>query len=124
MCTYSADVRCAIKILRWLQPPVSYSPRIGISKAPAQIRKNCNTSLKIADRNPPRATYTATVSDEIQMLKLMSHPSTICITFAMANILTPLISTVMNAKEIADKARLDSPNRNFRYPGTECVFEM
>ena len=33
------------------------------------------------------------------MLKLMSHPSTICMTFAMANMLTPLISTVMNANE-------------------------
>ncbi len=58
------------------------------------------------------------------MLKLMSQPNTICMTLAMANILTPLISTVMKANEIADKARLCSPKRNFRYPGTEWVLEM
>ena len=44
--------------------------------------------------------------------------------FAMANILTPLMSTVMNANEIAERARLGSPKRSFKYPGTEWVFEM
>ena len=58
------------------------------------------------------------------MLKLMSHPSTICMTLAMANMLTPLMSTVMNANEIAERARAGSPKRSFKYPGTECVFEM
>ena len=58
------------------------------------------------------------------MLKLMSQPSTICMTLAMANMLTPLISTVMNANETAESARLGSPKRNFRYPGTEWVLEM
>ena len=51
-------------------------------------------------------------------------PSTIFMTLAMANMLTPLMSTVMNANEIADKARLGSPKRNFKYPGTEWVLEM
>src|SRR5215469_18328623 len=113
-----------MRIFRFPQPPASYKPRIGISRAPAQIRKNCNTSLKIAERDPPSVTYTATVIEETQMLKLISQPSTICMTFAMANILTPLISTVMKANEIADNARLDSPKRSLRYPGTECVLEM
>ena len=36
--------------------PASTSPKIGISSAPAQIKKNWRTSLKIAERNPPRAT--------------------------------------------------------------------
>ena len=40
-------------------------------------------------------------------------------TFAMANMLTPLMSTVMNANETADRARLGSPKRSFKYPGTE-----
>ena len=55
-CTYSAEARCVIKTLRCAQPPASYKPKIGISSAPAQIKKNCSTSLKIADRNPPSAT--------------------------------------------------------------------
>src|ERR1700680_4030668 len=110
-CTYCSDALWAICSFRLLQPPASYRPRIGISSAPAQIRKNCSTSLKMADLNPPSATYTPTVSDETQMLKLMSHPSTICMTFAIANMLTPLMSTVMNAKETADSARLGSPQR-------------
>src|SRR5277367_760357 len=97
---------------------------MGMSNAPAQIRKNCSTSLKIADLRPPSATYTPTVREETQMLKLMSQPNTICMTLAMANMLTPLISTVMKANEIADKARLGSPKRSFKYPGTECVLEM
>ena len=58
------------------------------------------------------------------MLKLMSQPSTICMTLAIANMLTPLISTVMNAKETAERARAGSPKRSFKYPGTEWVFEM
>src|ERR1035437_159924 len=122
--TYCSDALCAICSLRLVHPPASYRPRIGISRAPAQMRKNCRTSLKMADRKPPSATYTPTVSEETQMLKLMSQPSTICMTLAMANILTPLMSTVMNAKETAERARLDSPKRNFRYPGMECVLEM
>src|SRR5271156_2220133 len=124
MWTYCSDARCVISTFRLVQPPASYNPRIGISNAPAQIRKNCRTSLKIAERSPPRVTYTATVSDETQMLKLRSQPKTICMTLAMANMLTPLMSTVMNANEIADSARAGSPNRSFKYPGTECVFEM
>ncbi len=106
------------------QPPVSMRPMIEISSAPSQIRKNCSTSLKIAESRPPANTYKATVIDETQMLKLMSQPSTTCITFAIANMLMPLISTVMSPKQTADKARDDSPKRSFRYPGTECVFEM
>ena len=35
------------------------------------------------------------------MLKDSGQPSTICITLAIANMLTPLISTVMKAKETA-----------------------
>src|SRR5476649_564741 len=97
---------------------------MGMSSAPAQIRKNCSTSLKMAERKPPSATYTPTVSEDTQMLKLMSQPSTICMTLAMANMLTPLISTVINAKETADRTRLGSPKRNFKYPGTEWVLEM
>ena len=42
----------------------------------------------------------------------------------MEYILMPLISTVMKPKEMADSARDGSPNRSFRYPGTECVLEM
>src|ERR1700690_4438441 len=122
--TYCSDVLCAICNLRLVHPPASSNPRIGISRAPAQMRKNCNTSLKIAERRPPNVTYMATVSDETQMLKLMSQPSTICMTFAMANMLTPLMSTVMKANETAETARAGSPKRSFRYPGTEWVFEM
>src|SRR4029077_17949024 len=77
-CTYCSEARWAICNFRLDQPPASYRPRMGISNAPAQIRKNCSTSLKMADRKPPSATYTPTVSDETQMLKLMSQPSTIC----------------------------------------------
>src|SRR5882672_8778063 len=122
--TYCSDALAAICTLRLVHPPASYNPRIGISRAPAQMRKNCSTSLKMAERSPPRVTYIATVIDETKMLKLMSHPSTICMTLAMANMLTPLMSTVMNANEIADRARLGSPKRSFKYPGTECVLEM
>ena len=43
------------------------------------------------------------MSDETQMLKWMSQPSTTFITSAMAYILMPLISTVMKPKETADK---------------------
>ena len=58
------------------------------------------------------------------MLKLMSQPSTTFITSAMEYMLMPLMSTVMKANEMADSARLGSPKRSFRYPGTECVLEM
>ena len=58
------------------------------------------------------------------MLKLMSQPSTTFITSAIEYILMPLISTVMNANETAERARAGSPKRSFRYPGTECVLEM
>ncbi len=58
------------------------------------------------------------------MLKLMSQPSTTFITSAIEYILMPLISTVMTANETDERARLDSPKRSFRYPGTECVLEM
>src|SRR5256885_7590785 len=113
-CVYSAEALWAICNLRLLHPPASIKPRIGMSSAPAQIRMNCNTSLKMADRRPPSATYTATVSDDTQILKLMSHPSTTFMTNAMEYILMPLISTVMKANEMAERARLDSPNRSLR----------
>ena len=54
------------------------------------------------------------MSDETQMLKWMSQPSTTFMTSAIEYMLMPLISTVMKAKEIADSARLASPNRSFR----------
>ena len=66
---YSEEALCAICSFRLLQPPASIRPSIGISNAPAQIKMNCRTSLKIAERRPPSATYTATVMDETQMLK-------------------------------------------------------
>ena len=62
--------------------------------------------------------------DETQMLKLMSQPNTTFMTSAMEYMLMPLISTVMNANETDDRVRAFSPNRSFRYPGTECVLEM
>ena len=43
------------------------------------------------------------------MLKLMSQPSTTFMTSAMEYMLMPLISTVMKAKEMAEKARAGSP---------------
>ncbi len=51
-----------MRACRPLQPPASMSPRMGISAAPSQMSMNWSTSLKIADRSPPSATYTATVS--------------------------------------------------------------
>ena len=68
----------------------------------------------MAERRPPSATYTATVSEETQMLKLMSQPSTTFITSAMEYMLMPLISTVMNANVMAESAREGSPKRSFR----------
>ena len=65
------------------------------------MRMNCRTSLKMAERSPPSATYAATASEETMMEKFRSQPSTTFITSAMANIFTPLISTVMKAKEKA-----------------------
>ena len=47
---------CWMRATMPLQPWVSIKPRIGISSAPNQMRKNCNTSLKIAENNPPAAT--------------------------------------------------------------------
>ncbi len=83
---------------------------IGISRVPAQISTNWSTSLNIAESRPPSATYTATVRDDIQMLKLMSQPSTTFMTMAIEYMLMPLISTVMNPNETADSARADSPS--------------
>ncbi len=60
----------------------------------------------MADLRPPSATYSATVSDEIQILKLMSQPRTTFITSAMEYMLIPLISTVITAKLTAESARL------------------
>jgi hypothetical protein len=97
---------------------------IAINREPSQMRTNCSTSLKIAESRPPRKTYTATVSDETQMLKWMSQPNTTFITSAIEYMLMPLISTVIKPKQMAASARDDSPNRSFKYPGTECVFEM
>src|SRR5581483_7490950 len=123
-CMYCSDAFAVIRALNPVHPPASTSPRIGISSAPAQISTNCSTSLKIADRSPPSATQIATVRDDTQMLRLMFQPSTIFNTSAIAYMLMPLINTVMNAKLTEDSARLGSPNLSFRYPGTECVFEM
>src|SRR6267143_510259 len=96
------------------QPPASISPIIEISSAPSQIRTNCSTSLKIAESKPPATTYKATVSDETQMLKWMSQPSTTFITSAIEYILMPLISTVMNPKQTAASVLDDSPKRSFK----------
>ncbi len=41
---------------RLVQPPASIRPRMGISSAPSQMRMNCRTSLKMAERSPPSAT--------------------------------------------------------------------
>jgi hypothetical protein len=43
---------------------------------------------------------------------------------AIEYMLIPLMRMVMNAKLTAERARAPSPYRNFRYPGTEWVFEM
>jgi hypothetical protein len=56
----------------------------------------------------------ATVMEEIKMLKLMFHPRTIFSTSAIEYMLIPLISTVMNAKLMAESVRLDSPKRSLR----------
>ena len=55
-----------------------------------------------------------TVIDEIQMLKWMSQPSTTFITSAMEYMLMPLMRTVMNPKEMAERARAGSPKRSLR----------
>jgi len=47
--------------------------------------------------------------DEIQMEKLRSHPRTTFITSAIEYMLMPLMSTVMNAKQMAERARVPSP---------------
>src|SRR5450755_4775706 len=107
-----------------LQPPVSRRPRIGMSKAPNQIRKNCSTSLKMAEYNPPAATYNPTVTEETQMLKWMFQPSTTFMTTAMAYMLTPDISMVITANVAELSPLAPGPKRSCRYPGTECVFEM
>ena len=64
------------------------------------------------------------MSDDTQMLKWMSHPSTTFITRAIEYMLMPLMSTVMKANETAESKRLFSPKRSLRYPGTEWVLEM
>ena len=92
-----------------LHPPVSTIPRMGISSAPNQIRKNCRTSLKIAENNPPAATYTPTVRDETTMLKCRFHPRTTSITTAMAYMLTPDIRMVITANVIALKPLASEP---------------
>ena len=48
------------------------------------------------------------------MLKLISQPNTICITLAMANMLTPLISTVMKPNETAERARAGFTETQFQ----------
>src|ERR1017187_7041447 len=97
---------------------------MGINSAPNQISTNCRTSLKMAERSPPSATYAATVMDETQILKLMSQPNTTRITRAIEYMLMPLMSTVMKANDTAESKRLFSPKRSLRYPGTEWVLEM
>jgi hypothetical protein len=82
--------------------------------APSQIKKNCRTSLKMAESRPPRNTYKATVSEDTQMLKEMSQPRMIFITSAIEYMLMPLISSVMKPKLTAESARAGSPKRNFR----------
>ena len=59
----------------------------------------------------PRHDGSATVPAPTQIEKVMFQPSTVCITTAMANMLTPLIRMVINANEIADNPRAASPNR-------------
>src|SRR5438094_8086334 len=82
-CVYAGDAVCAICSFRLLHPPASTNQRIGIKSTRPQIKMNCSTSLKIAERNPPNTTYTATVSDETQMLQLIFQPSTTLMTSAM-----------------------------------------
>src|SRR6516165_4197645 len=77
---YSAEALWAIYALRLAQLPASANPRMGINIAPAQIKMNCRTSLKMADRNPPSATYAATASDETMMEKFRYQPRTTFIT--------------------------------------------
>src|SRR5438876_11389387 len=95
-CVYAGDAFCAICSFRLLHPPASTNPRIGIKSAPAQIKINCKTTLKIAERNPPSATYDATVSDETQMLKLIFQLSTTFMTSAMDYMLMPPIGVASN----------------------------
>ena len=47
----------------------------------------------------------------IQMEKVMFQPSTVCMTTAMAYMLTPDIRMVISAKEMAETARAPSPKR-------------
>src|SRR5450432_2544102 len=96
------------------QPPVSISPMMEINIAPSQMRTNCSTSLKMAESRPPSPTYTATVTDDAQMLNRMSQPSTTFMTSAMEYMLMPLMSTVMAPKLMAESAREGSPNRSLR----------
>ena len=84
-------------------------PRIGTSSAPPQISTNCSTSLKMAERKPPKATYSVTAAAETRMLKVISQPSTTFITTAMANMFTPLIRIISMAKETAARTRACSP---------------
>ena len=57
-------------------------------------------------------------------LELEGEPVWItCITFAIENILIPLIRIVITANVTLETALVDSPYRRRRYPGTECVFE-
>ena len=114
MGVFRGSVGGDLRLQDFVQPPASIKPRIGISNAPAQISTNCSTSLKIAERSPPRATYTATVSEDTQMLKLMSQPSTTFITSAIEYMLMPLMNTVISANEIAESAREASPKRSFK----------
>jgi hypothetical protein len=78
----------------------------------------------MAESKPPSTTYAATVSDDTQILRWMSQPSTTFITSAIEYMLMPLIKTVINPKQMAASPRADSPYRSCRYPGTECVLEM
>ena len=50
-----------------------------------------------------------TVTEEIKMLTLISHPSTTLITTAIAYMLMPLMSTVMKANEMDDRAWAPGP---------------
>ena len=63
----------------------------------------------MAESNPPATTYAATVSDETQMLKLMSQPSTTFMTSAIEYMLMPLMKTVISPKLMAESARAGSP---------------
>ncbi|MBA7579475.1 hypothetical protein ES708_21346 [subsurface metagenome] len=104
-------------------PPMFISPRITSGANPITIRKNCSTSLYIADVSPPRYTYTSTITAETSRLKLKFHPRRVSISMARAYMDIPEANMVIMAKENALKPLVFSSNRSFRYSGTDLAFE-